>query len=97
MESPALYKLTRGYLPYTLIPILITLCIVALSNSWAAVLAGGVIFIILSSFLVIFQLVIFKLPTKSKMKFHLYCFSATLFNIFITPTAIGALLRALVR
>lgn len=38
-------KLVMGYIPYTLLAILLVLLLVSLSHSWAAELAGAVIFI----------------------------------------------------
>ena len=95
MESPAAYKFKKGYLPYTLSPILIIFALAALSNSWPASLAGGAIFLIISTYLIIFQLAIFHLPVESKENFHLYCLCITLFNMFITPAILGFLIAGL--
>lgn len=96
MESSAAYKFKKGYLPYTLIPILLIFAVMALSNSWSANLGGGIVALILSAHLIVFQLAIFHLSVEKIDDFHMYCLLITFANIFITPLVLVAVIGGLI-
>lgn len=88
-------KLVTGYIPYTLAAMLLVLLFVLASHSWAAQLAGGVIFVGWSFGLLLCQLAILCLPGGSdgdKSQFHIGCVLVTGANLFVSPLVVALLI-----
>jgi hypothetical protein len=85
MMAISLKKLLFGYIPYTAI------ALVAISNSWTAVLGGGVIILFWAVSIILLQLLIFSFGYKSG--FHAKCAALTLACIFLAPFALGLFLH----
>jgi len=82
-------KIFAGYLPFTALGILIPLALVSFSGSWAATLAGGVILLIWSAAIAVFQLPILFFKVDSD--FYLKCVGMTAFSVFGAPFVVGGL------
>jgi hypothetical protein len=86
------HKFLLGYIPYTLVAVAILYSLISSSRSWAAVLAGGIIFIAWSIALLLCQLVILYLPWMgTKLRFHIACGLVTVANFFIAPLLVMSL------
>jgi hypothetical protein len=78
-----------GYLPFTAVALGLAFAIVAASESWVALLAGGVVLLAWSLLVLITQLPI--LLVKYDSRFLLKASAITLFNLFGTPFLVAAL------
>lgn len=84
-----LRKVFAGYLPFTALAIMTAVAIVAVSKSWAAVLAGGAILLIWAVLIALCQLMI--LFFKMDSRFYLKCSAMTVFSMFGAPVAVGGI------
>lgn len=86
-------KLVTGYLPYTLGSLFVVFALVSLSSSWAAVLAGGIIFLVWAFGISVFQLAILFLPgdDDGRARFHAHCIGITFASVFVAPIFLGML------
>lgn len=82
-------KLAWGYLPWSAAGVACIGLLISRSQSWEALIAGGIFFAIFSALFLVAQLTLFALPSQPRRRFVLWSGALSIVNLLITMPLLG--------